>query len=260
MLYALFLLGSPLAAIVNGAISSGIGVLLRQMVSAESLHALRLTILLGIAATILNTIFGLALALVLARDPFRGRRLIDGLIDLPFAVSPVIAGLMLLLLFGRGGWFTGIVDAFDLRIVFALPGMLLATVFITFPLVARELLPVLRHHGTDQEMVARTLGAGSWRTFREITLPNIRAGLLYGMLLTFARSVGEFGAVLVIGGGVMRLTETSTLFIYRALDDRNEAGAYGMALTLAGLSLGMILVMGLIRRPFRGEETTRKGG
>lgn len=255
MLYALFLLGSPLAAIVNGAISSGFGAMVRQLISAEALHALKLTVLLGAGATILNTVFGLMLAFVLARDRFKGQRLMDGMIDLPFAVSPVITGLMLLLLFGRGGWFTRIVDALDLRIVFALPGMLLATAFISFPFVVREVLPVLRHHGTDQEKVARTLGAGAWRTFRQITLPNIRWGLLYGILLTFARAVGEFGAVLVIGGGVMRLTETSTLFIYRALDDRNEAGAYAMALALAALSLGLILVMEFIRRHSRDEDS-----
>lgn len=248
VLYALFLLGGPLAAILWGAAASGLNAMVRELTSFEALNALRLTMILSLSATLLNTVFGVILALVLARDAFRGRRIVNGIIDLPFAVSPVIAGFMLLLLFGRNGWFTGVLDAFNLRVVFALPGMLLATVFVSLPFVVRETLPVLRHLGSDQEKVAYTLGAGYWRTFWQITLPNLRWGLLYGMLLTFARALGEFGAVLVVGGGVTRLTETSTLFIYRSLDDRNETGAYGMALALAAISFLMLLISDYARK------------
>jgi sulfate/thiosulfate transport system permease protein len=248
VLYAALLLGGPLLAIAWGALSSGLTAMIRQLTSVEALSAFKLTLVLSVIATIINTVFGLILAVVLARDDFRGRRLVNGLIDLPFAVSPVIAGFMLLLLFGRNGWFTGIIDALNIRVVFALPGMLLATIFISLPFVVREVLPVLRHVGTDQEKAAYTMGAGYWRTFWQITLPNIRWGLLYGVLLTFARAMGEFGAVLVVGGGVTRLTETSTLFIYRALDDRNEVGAYAMAMALAAISFSLLLVMEYTRK------------
>jgi len=243
VLYVGVLIGGPLAAIAWGAIGAGFGALLRTLASLEALNALKLTLLLALIAVAINTVFGLCISMVLARDNFRGRRAINGLIDLPFAVSPVIAGFMLILLFGRKGWFTGIIDALNVRVVFALPGMLLATIFVSLPFIVREVVPVLRHLGMDQENAAYTMGAGRWRTFWHITLPNIRWGLMYGILLTFARAIGEFGAVLVVGGGVTLLTETSTLYIYRSLDDRNEAGAYTMALVLAIISFGIFLIM-----------------
>ena len=241
--YAALLLGGPLAAIAWGAISSGLNAMIHALSSREALNALYLTLLMAVTATVVNTVFGVCIALVLARDDFKGRRILNGLIDLPFAVSPVIAGFMLILLFGRNGWFTGVIDALNIRVVFALPGMLLATIFVSLPFVVREVVPVLRHLGTDQENVAYTMGAGYWRTFWQITLPNLRWGLLYGVSLTFARALGEFGAVLVVGGGVTKLTETSTLFIYRSLDDRNEVGAYAMALLLAAISFSVLLAM-----------------
>lgn len=241
--YAALLLGGPLVAIAWGAISSGVGAMIHALSSREALNALYLTLLLAVTATVVNTVFGVCISLVLARDDFKGRRILNGLIDLPFAVSPVIAGFMLILLFGRNGWFTSVIDALNLRVVFALPGMLLATIFVSLPFVVREIVPVLRHLGTEQENAAYTMGAGPWRTFCQITLPNLRWALLYGVSLTFARALGEFGAVLVVGGGVTKLTETSTLFIYRSLDDRNEVGAYAMALLLAAISFSVLLGM-----------------
>jgi sulfate transport system permease protein len=228
VLYPVALAAGPLLAIVWGALSSGFVAMMRQLTSPEAVNALRLTLLLSFAATALNTVFGLVVALVLTRDDFKGRRALNGLIDLPFAFSPVIAGFALILLFGRNGWFVNLIDALNLRVVFALPGMLMATTFISLPFVARAVAPTLRHVGRQQENVAYTMGAGYWRTFWSVTLPNIRWGLLYGVSLTFARAVGEFGAVLVVGGGVTRFTETATLYIYRSLDDRNEVGAYAM--------------------------------
>jgi sulfate/thiosulfate transport system permease protein len=248
VLYAGLLFAGPLAAIAWGALSSGLRSMLQQITSAEALNALKLTLILSVAATLINTVFGMCVALFLARDNSRGRRILNGLVDLPFAVSPVIAGFTLILLFGRNGWFTEIIDALNLRIVFALPGMLLATIFVSLPFVVRAVIPVLKHMGTEQENVAYTMGAGYWRTFWHITLPNIRWGLLYGISLTFARAIGEFGAVLVVGGGVTRLTETSTLYIYRTLDDRNEIGAYAMVLVLAAVSLGLLLLMEYSRK------------
>src|SRR6185369_4182594 len=171
-----------------------------------AINALKLTMLLSVGATVLNTVFGTCVAWVMVRDDFPGKRIVNGLIDLPFAVSPVIAGFMLILLFGRGGWFTPVADALDWKVVFALPGMLIATTFVSIPFVVREVMPVLEQIGVEPELAAYTMGASSWQTFRLVTLPAIRWGVLYGVSLTFARALGEFGAVLVVGGGVARLT------------------------------------------------------
>src|SRR5262247_990876 len=221
ILYPVTLAAGPLLAIVWGALSSGLGAMARQLTSPEAMNALKLTLLLSLAATALNTVFGLVVALVLTRDDFRGRRALNGLIDL--------------------------------RVVFALPGMVLATTFISLPFVARAVAPVLRHVGQEQENVAYTMGAGYWRTFWSVTLPNIRWGLLYGVSLTFARAVGEFGAVLVVGGGVTRFTETATLYIYRSLDDRNEVGAYAMVLALAVISFCLLWLMEYARKHAQDE-------
>jgi len=253
VLYAVALMAGPLLAIAWGALSSGFGAMARQLTSAEAVNALRLTLLLSFAATALNTVFGLCVAMVLTRDDFKGRRVLNGLIDLPFALSPVIAGFTLILLFGRNGWFMRLIDALNLRVVFALPGMLIATTFISLPFVVRAVAPVLQHVGQEQENVAYTMGAGYWRTFWTITLPNIRWGLLYGVSLTFARAVGEFGAVLVVGGGVTRFTETATLYIYRSLDDRNEVGAYAMVLALAVISFCLLWLMEYARKHTQDE-------
>jgi sulfate/thiosulfate transport system permease protein len=255
--YAGVLLAGPMLAMAWGALAGGLESFFRQLGAADALNALKLTLLLAGGATVINTLFGLCIAWVLARDDFRGRRLLNGLVDLPFVVSPVIAGFVIFLLFGRGGWFAPVIDALNLQIVFAWPGMLLATTFVSLPFVVREVVPVLVHVGVDQEQAAYTMGASPLRTFRTITLPNIRWGLLYGVSLTFARALGEFGAVLVVSGSVSRWTETSTLFIFRALDDRNEVGAYAMALALAAASFGLLLGMEYFKR--NGPRMTRIG-
>lgn len=255
ILYAAVLLAGPILAIAWGALASGVRIMLQALSTSEALSAMRLTFLISISATCVNTIFGMIIAMVLARDEFRGRRVLNGLVDLPFAVSPVIGGFMLLLLFGRNGWFTSIIDALNVRVVFAPPGLLLATLFVSLPFVVRELLPVLLQAGITQEHVAYTMGASHWRAFWEITLPTLRHGLLYGVSLTFARAIGEFGAVLVVGGGITKLTETSTLFIFRALDDRNEVGAYAMALVLALASFTILLLMEFARKREQQQST-----
>jgi sulfate transport system permease protein len=246
--YALLLLVGPLVAIVWGALSHGAGVIARELTSESALGALWLTLVLSVTATVVNTVFGTAVAWVMVRHEFRGKRLLNGLIDLPFAVSPVIGGFMLILLFGRNGWLAPVTDALGVKVVFAVPGMLLATIFVSLPFVIREVMPVLAQIGTEQESAAYTLGAGPWQTFRRVTLPSIRWGMLYGVSLTFARALGEFGAVLVVGGGVARLTETSTLFIFRSLDDRNEAGAYSMALLLGIISFTVLMGMEFFKK------------
>ena len=243
LLYATGLLIGPLIAIFWGALAEGASGFLREISSVDAIASLKLTLILAVAATAINTVFGMCVAWVLVRDDFKGKRIVNGLVDLPFAVSPVIAGFMLILLFGRAGWFTSIIDGLGIKVVFALPGMLLATIFISLPFVIREVMPVLAQVSRDQENAAYTMGASRWQTFRRVTLPAIRWGLFYGISLTFARAVGEIGAVLVVSGGVSRLTETSTLFIFRSLDDRNYVGANAMAVVLAAISF--VVLMGI---------------
>jgi sulfate transport system permease protein len=251
--YAVLLLVGPLAAIFWGAITHGAAAVARELTSESAVSALWLTVLLSIAATVINTVFGTCVAWVMVRDDFRGKSLLNGLIDLPFAVSPVIAGFMLILLFGRNGWLAPAADALGIKVVFALPGMLLATTFVSLPFVIREVMPVLEQMGVEQDHAAFTLGASRWQTFWRVTLPGIQWGVLYGVSLTFARALGEFGAVLVVGGGVARLTETSTLFIFRSLDDRNEAGAFAMALLLAVLSFAVLMGMEFVKKRAHSE-------
>lgn len=242
-LYTGVLLIAPLAGMTVGAFSEGLANAARQITSPDALHSLQLTLLFAFAAGVINAVFGLCVAWVLVRHEFRGRSFLNALVDLPFAISPVIAGLMLILVFGRNGWLEFLPQALGIRVVFAPLGMLLATVFVSLPFVVREVIPVLRHMGTEQEEAAYTLGASGRQTFWKVTLPAIRWGLLYGVSLTFARALGEFGAVLVVSGGVSGLTETATLFIFRSLDDRNYAAAYSMALVLALLSFGLLLLI-----------------
>lgn len=253
--YAGILLAGPLVAMVAGAFASGGGEFLRQVTSPDALHALQLTLGIALAATILNTVLGTAVAWVLVRHDFPGRALANALVDLPFAVSPVIAGFMIVLLFGRDGWLAPVADLLGVNVVFALPGMWLATTFVALPFVIREVMPVLAQLGVEQESAAYTMGAGPWQTFRRVTLPGIRWGLLYGVSLTLARAIGEFGAVLVVSGSVTGLTETATLFIFRSLDDRNEVAAYAMSTVLALISFTVLIVMELLRKRMRMEGT-----
>ena len=251
VLYAGALLVGPLLAIVWGALSEGVSIFVREITTDNALSALKLTLIMGAAATAINTVFGLCIAFVLARHNFRGHRFINGLVDLPFAVSPVVAGLMLILLFGRNGWFTPITERLGIKMVFAWPAMLIATTFVSLPFVIREVIPVLVQAGTQQENAAYTMGANAWQTFWHVTLPSIRWGLLYGISLTLARALGEFGAILVVSGGVSGLTETSTLFIYRSLDDRNPVAAYAMAMVLALISFSMLMLMEFFKKRTR---------
>lgn len=251
LLYAGGLLIAPLLAIFWGAFAEGFSAFVREVTSVDALSSLKLTLILAVSATLINTLFGMAVAWVLVRDDFRGKRLVNGLVDMPFAVSPVIAGFMLILLFGRTGWFAPLIERLGIKVVFALPGMLLATIFISLPFVIREVMPVLEQVNLDQEHAAYTIGASRWQTFLHVTLPAIRWGLLYGISLTFARAVGEIGAVLVVSGGVSRLTETSTLFIFRSLDDRNTVGAYAMSVVLAAASFVILMLIEFFKKRTR---------
>jgi len=201
-----------------------------------------------VVTVIVTTFFGIIVALVLARDRFVGKRLVSALVDLPLAVSPVIVGLMAVLLFGRGGWFEPFFAARGIQVIFALPSMILVTIFISIPFVIREVVPVLQELGMEEEQAAWTLGASRLQTFRRVTLPNIRWGLLYGIALSAARSIGEVGAVLIVSGSLQGKTETATLYILRAFDQYQEQQAYIVALTLASFSIVMLIGIETLKR------------
>ena len=240
--YVGFLIVTPIVALVLGALEKGIGASLSALNNPEIASAFWNTLWISLVVVVIHGIFGTITAWVFVRDRFPGRDLLNALVDMPFAISPVVAGYMLLLLFGRGGMLASLTDVLGIRVAFALPGMVLATLFVTLPFMIRELIPVLESFDVRQEKASFTLGATGWQTFRRITLPALRWGLIYGITLTFARALGEFGAVLVIGGGIQGRTETATLFIYRALDERQYIAAYSAALVLGLFSL--ILVIG----------------
>ncbi len=231
-----------------GAFAEGISPILSALRQPSVLSAFWRTLLISLLTVVVHAFFGTATAWVLVRHRFPGRKLLNALIDTPFAVSPVVVGYMLLLLFGRNGLLAPLLAAWDIKVAFALPGMILATLFVTLPFMARELIPVLEAFGVQQERAAATLGANGWQTFWYVTFPAVRWGFIYGLTLTFARALGEFGAVLVIGGGVQGRTETATLYIYRALDDRQYIGAYSAALVLGLFSLALVLGTEVLRR------------
>jgi sulfate transport system permease protein len=213
-----------------------------------------LTLWITVLATLVNTVFGLAFAIVLVRQKFLGKALADGLVDLPFAVSPIVAGLMLVILYGPQGWLGTWIERAGLRVVYSWPGMLLATTFVTLPFVVREVVPVLREFGVDQEEVAYTLGAGRWRTFWRITLPSIRWGLAYGVTLTVARALGEFGALLVVSGNILGRTQTATLYIHDGIESFNTEGAYAASVLLAGVSFVLLIGMETLRKRVEAHE------
>lgn len=232
----------PLAALVSRASAGGFTALTDVFADPEARRGLALTLGLAGLALVVNGLFGVAGALVLVRQRFPLRNLVDALVDLPFAISPVMVGLAFLLIFGRGGTLHPLLDALDWRVVFAFPGVLIATLFVTLPFTLREVAYVLAELGEDEERAAATLGASRWQVFWRVTLPNIRFGLGYGATLTVARALGEFGAVLVLGGAISGRTQTATTFIYTAIEERKESAAYGMALVLA-LASALLLVL-----------------
>ena len=251
--YMAILILGPVAALITGSLERGIGPIVTALRDPQVLSAFWKTIGISIICVLVHAVFGTALAWVLVRQRFPGRAILNATLDLPFAISPVVAGYMLLLLFGRRGLFAPFLEQTGIRIAFAFPGMVIATLFVTLPFMVRELMPVLRAFGIEQEQAAATLGASGWQTFRLVTFPALRHGFLYGITLTFARALGEFGAVLVVSGGVQGRTETATVYVFRALEDRKYAGAYSAALVLGLLSLILVLTA----EYFRNRETRR---
>lgn len=228
---------APLGALLAQIGKLGLGNMLRSLVQPPALAALRMSLLLTVIATTVNVVVGTLGAIAVTRHRFWGRQLINALADLPLAVSPVMIGLAFMLLVGRGGWFAPLLDAAGIKVLFAFPGLLIATLFVTLPYTLREVAYVLEEIGTSEEEAAATLGASAWQIFFRVTLPNIRMGLGYGLLMTVARSLGEFGAVLVLGGSISQETQTATTFIMDAMDERELGSACGMALLLSLISI-----------------------
>jgi sulfate transport system permease protein len=245
----------PSLALAKKAFDGGFRPFWDSLTSSDAQRAFGLTIAITVVATVVNTLFGLGFAMVLVRQRFWGRALADGLVDLPFAVSPIIAGLMLVIVYGPKGWLGRHLEASGFPVVYSWPGMVLATVFVTVPFVVREVVPVLREFGIDQEEVARTLGAGRWRTFWKVTLPSIRWGLAYGVTLTVARSLGEFGALLVVSGNILGRTQTATLYIHDTIEGFHPEGAYAASVVLAGISFALLIGMELVRKRVEHHET-----
>jgi sulfate transport system permease protein len=214
----------------------------------EAQHAFWLTVVLVAIAVPANTIFGVGMALLIVRGRLRGRSFISALLDLPFAVSPVVIGLALILVYGRDGWFGGWLTDHGVRVIFSTPGMAIATIFVSLPFVVREVVPVLREIGTEQEEASRTLGASEWQTFWRVTLPAIRWGVAYGVILTTARALGEFGAVSVVSGKLAGQTQTATLLVEDRFQAFDLTGAYAASVVLALLAIGVILSMTLLDR------------
>ncbi|MGH8265686.1 MAG: sulfate ABC transporter permease subunit CysW [Steroidobacteraceae bacterium] len=242
------LLLAPLATVFAVALSRGVQAYLASFSDPDTLAAIRLTLTTALVVVPANTLFGLSAAWAIAKFEFRGKSVLITLIDLPLAISPVISGMIFLLLFGLNGWFGRWLQDHDVGIIFALPGIILATMFVTFPYVARELIPLMQQLGNDEEEAAITLGAGGWLTFLRVTLPKIRWGLVYGVILCNARAMGEFGAVSVVSGHIRGLTNTLPLHIEILYNEYNFVGAFAVASLLTLLAALTLLVKHLVER------------
>jgi len=246
--YLAALLVLPVGMVFYRTFEHGLAAAWHAVTTPDAIHAFWLTILMVAIAVPANTIFGVGAALLLVRGRFRGRAFLGALIDIPFAVSPVVVGLALILVYGNAGWFGGWLTDHGLRIIFSWPGMALATIFVSLPFVAREVVPVLREIGTDQEEAAHTLGASPGQTFWRVTLPAIRWGLAYGVILTTARALGEFGAVSVVSGKLAGQTQTLTLFVEDRYQSFDLTGTYAASVVLALLAIAVILTLTLLDR------------
>jgi sulfate/thiosulfate transport system permease protein len=246
--YLAALLIVPVGLVVFRAFEDGIAEFFAAITTPEALHALWLTILIALIAVPLNTVFGIMCALAIVRRKFRGHGLVNSIVDLPLALSPVVVGLALVLVYGRQGWWGGWLIDNGFQVIFALPGMVLATIFVSLPFVVREVVPVLREIGDEQEEASATLGASSWQTFWRVTLPAIRWGVAYGVVLTTARALGEFGAVSVVSGRIAGRTETMTLHVEERFQAFEVQDAYAASVVLALLAVMTLLAMTLLRK------------
>lgn len=242
VLYVAFLVLAPITALVAGAFQNGAIAFSTALTTEELWQSFVLSLQIAVGVVAIQAILGTITAWVIVRHDFRGKSLYNGIIDIPFAISPVVVGYMLLLIFGRNGFLFPVLQAFDWQVAFALPGIFLATLFVSLPFMIREMVPVIQNLDRSQELAASTLGASRWTTFRRVIFPGLRTALLYGVALTMARAMGEFGAVLVVGGGVQGRTATTTLYIFHALEERQYVEAYTAAILLG---LGSVLIVSL---------------
>jgi sulfate/thiosulfate transport system permease protein len=251
--YLGLLLAAPVGLVFYRTFEHGAGRAWEAVTTPEAIHAFWLTVLMVAVAVPANTVFGVVMAIALVRQRFRGKALLNAVIDLPFAVSPVVIGLALILVYGQNGWLGSWLADRGIQIIFSTPGMILATIFVSLPFVVREVVPVLREIGTEQEQAASTLGASPLQTFWRVTLPAIRWGLGYGIVLATARALGEFGAVSVVSGNLSGQTQTLTLFVQERFHNFDLAGAYAASVVLALLALATLLAMNLFN-PRRKES------
>ncbi|MBO3750202.1 sulfate ABC transporter permease [Streptosporangiaceae bacterium NEAU-GS5] len=247
LIYLLFLLVLPVGLIAWRTFGDGLGAFFEALTSSSALHAFQVTLIVAVWAVVLNTIFGVGAAILLVRHEFPGKRLLNALIDLPMAVSPVVVGLALILVYGRFGPFGGWLEGRGIQIIFSTPGMVLATVFVALPLVVRAVVPVLEELGDEQEQAATTLGASRWQTFLRITLPGIRWALAYGVVLCLARSLGEYGAVAVVSGRLVDQTQTLTLFVEERFQNFDQPAAFAAATALALIAVLTLLLTKFLR-------------
>lgn len=243
----------PLLTVFHEALSDGVGAVWAALREPDALSAIRLTLITAAIAVPLNAVFGVAASWAVAKFDFPGKGFLVTLIDLPFSVSPVVSGLIYVLIFGLQGWLGPWLQAHDIKIIFALPGIVLATIFVTFPFVARELIPLMTDQGRDEEEAAVSLGASGWRTFWRVTLPNIKWGLLYGVLLCNARAMGEFGAVSVVSGHIRGMTDTMPLHIEALYNDYQYVGAFAVASVLACLALVTLTLKSILEWRYADE-------
>ena len=249
----LFLL-LPLAAVFTEALRKGLGVALEALKEPDAWSAIRLTLITAAVAVPLNLVFGVAAAWCIAKYEFRGKAFLTTLVDLPFSVSPVVAGLIYVLMFGAHGWFGPWLQAHDIKIVFAVPGIVLATVFVTFPFIARELIPLMQAQGTEEEQAAMVLGASGWQTFWHVTLPNIKWGLVYGVILCNARAMGEFGAVSVVSGHIRGQTNTMPLHVEILYNEYQSVAAFAVASLLALLAVLTLVIKSVVEWQFERDQ------
>ena len=253
-IYLGLLIIAPILAITAGAFRNGIVLVIRSITSAVFMQALTLTLQVALLVVLIQLLLGTMIAWMLVRHEFPGKSLLNGLIDVPFAISPVVVGYMLLLLFGRNSVLYPLLERLNMRVAFAAPGIFLATLFVCFPFMIREMVPVIQNLDQRQEFAAATLGASRWTSFWRVIVPQLKSGLIYGMTLTLARAIGEFGAVLVVGGGVQGRTETATLFIFRSMEERRYVEAYSAALLLGVFSVLIVFIADWLR----GSQENRK--
>jgi len=254
MAYVGALLLLPLVSIAWTALKPGLAVVTETFAQADVRHALLITVIIAAITVVVTAIMGVVVAWVLVRQDFVGRGLMNAFVDLPFALSPVTVGLGAILLFGLNGWFAEFFTSRGIQIVFALPSMILVTIFISIPFVIREVQPVLEELGTEEEDAARTLGASVWKSFFRVTVPNIRWALLYGVALSAARAIGEIGAVYIVSGAIQGQTESATIYIFRAIEERETAQGYVVALGLAAISVVLLIAIEWFKRRITRED------